>query len=259
MSDVHSSDGTRIGYETQGTGPAIILIDGAMCHRGAGPMRALAPGLAPTRTVVLYDRRGRGGSSDTLPYAVDREIEDIAALISAVGAPAALLGMSSGGALAALAAARLGGKVSDLIVYEVPFMPEPARPAAFAYTAELGSALSAGDRDGAVTAFLTRVGVPGNAVEHMKSLPAWEGMTAIAPTLGYDDAVMGDSSVPAELASITARTLSLAGGDSPDFLQWGARGIAELVPGAEFDLLDGQGHDVDPARLAERISDFLGR
>ncbi|MHA7262074.1 alpha/beta fold hydrolase [Arthrobacter sp. TMN-37] len=259
MSEVHSSDGTRIGYEAQGAGPAVILIDGAMCHRDSGPMRAIAPGLAAARTVVLYDRRGRGASGDTLPYAVDREIEDIAALIGAVGAPATLLGLSSGGALAALAAARLGGEVAELIVFEPPFMPEPARPGASAYTAELGSALGAGDRDGAVAAFLARVGMPGPAVEQLKSSPAWQGMTALAPTLGYDDAIMGDSSLPAELASVTARTLALAGGASPGFLQWGSRGIAELIPGAEFDLLDGQGHNVDPGVLAGRVSDFLRR
>lgn len=259
MRNVHSPDGTRIAYETQGTGPAIILVDGAMCHRDSGPMRAVAAGLAPARTVVLYDRRGRGASGDTLPYAVDREIEDIAALITAVGAPVALLGMSSGGALAALAAARLGGDVTDLVVYEAPFMPEPARPAADAYAAELGSVLAAGDRDGAVGAFLTRVGMPGPAVEGMKSSPAWQGMTAIAPTLGYDAAVMGDSSIPAGLASITARTLSLGGSASPGFMTWGAHGIAQLIPGAELDILEGQGHGVDPAVLADRVTAFLRR
>jgi len=259
MRNVRSSDGTRIAYETQGTGPAVILVDGAMCHRGAGPMRGIAAGLAPARTVVLYDRRGRGASGDTLPYSVDREIEDIAALLAAGGAPAALLGISSGGALAALAAARLGAEVTDLIVYEAPYMPEPARPAAAAYAAELGSALAAGDRDGAVTAFLTRVGMPGPAIEAMKSSPGWQGMTAIAPTLGYDDAVMGDSSIPAGLGGVRARTLCLAGGASPEFMQWGARGLAELIPGAELDLLDGQGHDVDPSLLTARVTAFLDR
>jgi pimeloyl-ACP methyl ester carboxylesterase len=259
MRNVYSQDGTRIAYETQGAGPAVILIDGAMCHRDSGPMRAVAAGITPSSTVVLYDRRGRGASGDTLPYSVDREIEDIAALITAVGSPAALVGMSSGGALAALAAARLGGEVADLVVYEAPFMPEPARPAAEAYAAELGSVLAAGDRDGAVAAFLTRVGMPGPAVEGMKSSPAWEGMTAIAPTLGYDAAVMGDSSIPAELAGITARTLSLGGGASPEFMKWGAHGIAQLIPGAELEILAGQGHGVDPDVLARRVTAFLDR
>lgn len=254
MTDVQSHDGTRIAYETEGSGPAIILVDGAMCYRDSGPMRAVAAELASSRTVVLYDRRGRGASGDTLPYAVEREIEDIAALITAVRAPVALLGISSGGALAALAAARLGDQVSDLVVFEVPYMPEPARPAADAYARELSTALDAGDRDGAVAAFLRRVGVPAPAIQGMKSSPAWHGMTAIAPTLAYDAAIMGDSGIPAELTRISARALSLAGAASPDFMQWGARSLADVIPGAEFDLLDSQGHDVDPAAIARRVT-----
>ena len=253
MSRVQSADGTHIDYEVVGSGPAVILVDGAMCYRDAGPMRGLAAALADAWTVVLYDRRGRGGSGDTAPYRVDKEIDDIEALLGAVGGRASLFGISSGGALATLAAARLGPAVDRLIVFEPPYMPEPARGGAAAYTAELTSALAAGDRDGAVAAFLRRVGTPAPAVDGMRQSPGWAGMTAIAPTLAYDDAVMADSAPPVSASRIVVPTLALAGGASPEFLQWGAKALAEAVPHGEFRVLPGQGHDAGPAVLAAAV------
>jgi pimeloyl-ACP methyl ester carboxylesterase len=175
MSQIKSADGTRIDYEVVGSGPAVVLVDGAMCFRDAGPARGLATELAATCTVVLYDRRGRGRSGDGASYAVDREIDDLEALISTVGGRATLVGISSGGALATRAAIRLGTAVSRLVVFEPPYMPEPARPAAAAYTTELTAALAAGDRDRAVVAFLARVGTPADAVEEMRRSPGWAG------------------------------------------------------------------------------------
>ncbi|WP_062292646.1 alpha/beta fold hydrolase [Demequina phytophila] len=258
MSDVTSADGTRIGHESLGTGPAIVVVDGAMCFRDSGPARGIAAALATHLTVHVYDRRGRGASGDTAPFAVEREIEDIAAVIDAAGGTAALLGMSSGGALAARAAAALGDAVTHLIAYEPPFMPPPARDGAAAYTAALTAALERGDRDGALAAFFARVGVPDAAVETMRRSPGWEGNLAIAPTLAYDDAAMGDSSVPDDLAAIGAPTLALAGSATPDFLQWGARELAATVPGATFALVEGQGHAVDPDALAPHVVGLVG-
>lgn len=257
MSDVRSADGTLIAFETVGTGPAVILVDGAMCYRDAGPMRAVARLLAPHHTVVLYDRRGRGASGDADRFSVQCEIDDVNALIGAIGGSAALFGMSSGGAVACLAAAALGSAVTRLAVFEPPYMPESARPAAAAYTEELTAALAQGDADRAVSAFLTRTGAPKDAIERTRQSPAWPGMTQIAKTLAYDDAAMGDSSIPAAAATIGVPTLALAGGDSPDFMRWGARQLAEAIPGAAYDVLDDQGHDVDPAVLAARLSSFL--
>ncbi|MDP2326501.1 MAG: alpha/beta hydrolase [Dehalococcoidia bacterium] len=257
MSEVGSADGTRIGYEISGTGPAVILVDGAMCYRGSGPMRGIAAELSSGCTVVLYDRRGRGESGDTPSYRVEREIDDIEALLGVMGGRSALVGISSGGALATLAAARLRSAVSHLIVFEPPYLPEPARPAAAMYTAELTAALAAGNRDRAVAAFLARVGAPAEAIEGMRRSPAWAGMTAIATTLGYDDAVMADSAVPAAASGIVAPTLALAGGASPDFLQWGARELAAVVPDAEFRVLPAQGHDVEAAPLADAVRDAI--
>ncbi|WP_062462097.1 alpha/beta fold hydrolase [Demequina soli] len=257
MSHVTSADGTAIAFETTGTGPALILVDGAMCFRDAGPMRGVAAALADRFTVHLYDRRGRGASGDTLPFSVDREVEDLGALVDAAGGSAALLGMSSGAALATRAAARLGAAVTHLIAYEPPFMPEPARAGAAAYTVALAEALGHGDLDAALAAFFTRVGMPPAGIEAMRASPAWADNLAIAPTLAYDDAAMGDSSIPAAAGEVTAPVLALAGSTTPEFLQWGARSLAGAVPNGRFALVEGQGHAVDPTALAPLVVGFV--
>src|SRR5215216_1351199 len=119
MNKVTSKDGTQIAYDKRGEGPAVILVDGALCHRAFGPMPRLSELLSSQFTVINYDRRGRGDSSDTQPYALEREIEDIDALIDAVGGSASLYGISSGGALAMEAAIKLKEKVRKLAIYEV--------------------------------------------------------------------------------------------------------------------------------------------
>ncbi|MCU1473303.1 alpha/beta fold hydrolase [Amnibacterium sp.] len=251
---VQSADGTAIAYEVHGTGPTVVLVDGAMCFRGSGPMRGIADAIGDALRVVLYDRRGRGASGDTAPFAVEREVEDLAAIAAAAGGPVALFGMSSGGALALRAAAALDA-VNRVAVYEPPFMPEPALPGALAYTAELGETLDRGDRGAAVEAFLRRVGMPPEAVAGMRHSPGWAGMEALAPTLAYDDAAMGDSRVPA-LDGLDAEVLALAGGASPGFLQYGARAVAE-ASGGRFEQLAGQTHDIAPGPAAEALVAFV--
>ncbi|MEH0109005.1 alpha/beta hydrolase [Tersicoccus sp. MR15.9] len=258
MSQTISADGTVIDHETTGSGPSVVLIDGAMCFRESGPMRPLAEQLRDRLTVHLYDRRGRGRSSNTVPYAVDREVEDLAALITATGGPAALVGISSEGALALAAAAALGPEqVSRVAVFEPPFMPEQARSGAASYTAELTAALAADRPDEAVAAFLRRVGMPPEAVAGMRGSPAWAGMEALAPTLAYDDAVMGDSSVPARWAEIPVPVLAIAGGASPAFLRFGAEEVARTVPNGTFSVVKDQGHDAGPDALAALLVPFL--
>lgn len=257
MTAIRSLDGALIDFEVRGTGPAVVLVDGAMCTRDAGPMSALAAHLDATLGVILYDRRGRGRSGDAAEYAIDREIEDLRVVIEGSGGSAAVFGMSSGGALAALAAAALPRHVTRLAVFEPPYMPEAARDGALSYTQELGDAVAAGDRDAAVTAFLTRVGTPGNAIASMKESPAWSAMTAMAPTLAYDDAVMTGSSVPSAMATVAVPTLSLAGGDSPAFLRWGAQELARAIPTAKFADIPGQTHAVELDALAAHLLPFL--
>jgi pimeloyl-ACP methyl ester carboxylesterase len=262
---VRSADGTEIAYELHGDGPGVILIDGAMCFRDSGPMRPLCTQLDEDFTVLVYDRRGRGRSGDTEPYAVERELEDLDALLDALldstgttcGSPA-LVGISSGGALALRAASRLGNRIRAVAVYEPPFMPEPLTAAGGEYSAALTRALADGDRDTAVELFLRRVGMPEQAVAGTRQSPAWTGMTTIAPTLAYDDAVLGDGRVPSELvASIVVPVLALAGDAGPHMMQHGAREVAECARGGEFDVLPGQRHDADAGVLAARLRAFL--
>ncbi|MHA7985384.1 alpha/beta fold hydrolase [Rathayibacter sp. CAU 1779] len=265
LTAVRSADGTAIAYDVHGDGPGVILIDGAMCFRDSGPMRPLCTQLSDDFTVLMYDRRGRGESGDTAPYHVDRELDDLDSLLDALldstgttcAAPA-LVGVSSGAALALRAAARLGDRIRAVVVYEPPFMPEPLAAGAHAYTEALGAALAAGDRDRAVALFLGRVGMPEQAIAGMQQSPAWQGMAGIAPTLAYDDAVMGDSRIPTDLvADITAPVLALAGGASPDMMQYGARSVADAARNGAFEVLPGQGHDADAAALAGGIREFL--
>ncbi|HWD63215.1 MAG TPA: alpha/beta hydrolase [Humibacter sp.] len=260
----HSADGTAIAYEIHGDGPGVILIDGAMCYRDSGPMRPLCTQLDDDFAVLIYDRRGRGQSDDTLPYSVDRELDDLAALVDVLNetvgstAPPALVGISSGGALTLRAAAHLGERVRSVVVYEPPYMPADLTEGAHEYTDALGRALASGDRDAALALFLARVGMPEQAIAGMRQSPAWRGMLALVPTLAYDDAVLGDSIVPTELvASIPVPVLAIAGGASPAMMQHGAREVAAAAARGAFDELAGQQHDADAAVLAAGIRRFL--
>jgi len=264
MPTVTSADGTVVAYETLGDGPAVVLVDGALCFRDAGPMRPIAEALAPWFTVYLYDRRGRGESGDQTPAgaapaeALAREIEDLDALVSAAGGSVAAFGVSSGAALALRAAERLGARrISRVALFEPPFMPEGAIPAAATYTAELTDALGAGRRDDALALFFRRVGVPDGAVEGMKHSPTWPATVALAHSLAYDDAALGDSRVPRELAAaLSVPVLTLAGGASPDFLRYGAEGVAEAAADGTFMVLENQTHDADPAAIAPALVEF---
>src|SRR5215207_2640458 len=238
MPTVTSADGTTIAYERAGGGPALVLVDGAMCYRAAGPMQPLAALLEDSFTVYTYDRRGRGESSDTTPYAVAREVEDLQALIAQAGGEAYVYGISSGAALA-LATAAAGPWITKLALYEPPFMAEVGDGAQIKeYTERLNEL---GD---AVALFMTNVGMPAEAVAGIRAQPGWAMLEAIAPTLAYDDAVLGDGSVPRDLAStIAVPALVLAGGASPQSLQQAATATADALPTARHRTLVGQTHD----------------
>jgi pimeloyl-ACP methyl ester carboxylesterase len=258
MSILTSKDGTAIAFDKQGQGPAVILVDGAMCYRNAGPMTPLAALLETDFTVFTYDRRGRGESSDTLPFAVEREIEDIEALIKEAGGSAFVYGISSGGALSIAAATRLPS-IKKLALYEVPYvaLDESGRQAAAEYTKRLTEILSTGQRGDAIALFMTRVGMPAEAMAGMRHSPMWAGLEAIAPTLGYDNAVMGDSTVPPQAASISVPTLVMDGGASPAFLRDAAKTLANAIPGAQYRTLEGQTHDVAATATAPVLKEFF--
>jgi len=255
---ITSADGTTIAYERTGGGPALILVDGAMCHRAAGPMRPLAALLRSRFTVYTYDRRGRGESSDTAPYAVAREVEDLRTLVAEAGGKAFVYGISSGAALALATAAAEPG-IIGLALYEPPFIAEAGDGArAKEYTERLGQLLDAGRRGDAVALFMTHVGVPAQAVAGIRAQPGWAVLEAIAPTLAYDDEILGDGSAPRDLA-ITVPVLVLAGGASPPGLRQAAKATADALPTAEHRTLDGQPHDVAPDALAPVLTEFFGR
>src|SRR5437016_2628118 len=221
MKKVQSADGTTIAFDQLGKGPAIILVGGALEQRAMDSETAqLAPLLAQHFTVFHYDRRGRGDSSDTLPYTVQREVEDLDALIKEAGGSAFVFGMSSGGALALDAAAN-GLNITKLACYELPFNSgdEHARQASESYTRQLRALLAEGRRSDAVALAMTTWGAPAEAIAGMRQTPIWPLFESVAPTLAYDNAIMGDGSVPAErLASITVPTLVIDGGASPAFM-----------------------------------------
>lgn len=256
--NTNSADGTSIAYETSGAGPAVILVSGAMST--GGTLAPLAVPLADRFRVVTYDRRGRGESGDTQPYAVEREVEDLAALIEAVGGEAALCGVSSGGALV-LEAAASGLPVRQVAVYEVPFADfvEGGAAQRSEYTANLTEALAQGRRGDAVELFLRLTGMAEQMIQGARQSPMWPGMETIAPSLAYDDAVLGGGMVPRErLASIGVPVLSVAGGASPAWMREAARAVAEAVPEGTYRSLAGQTHMVEPEVLGPVLAEFFG-
>jgi pimeloyl-ACP methyl ester carboxylesterase len=258
---VTSKDGTKIIYDKVGEGPALILVGGALSARaGAGEFVKV---LAPHFTVYSYDRRGRGESGDTKPYAIAREVEDLEALIGAAGGSAYVYGKSSGAALSLEAAAALGGKIQKLALYEAPYSDaEGAAKEWKTFRSRLNELLAAGKHDEAVSEFLEFVGAPKAAIAGMKLTPSWKGMVAMAPTLAYDNALLGDDrSVPVKTASrIKAPTLVMDGGDSQKampFMRPTADKIAQAIPKSERRTLEGQGHDVDPKALSAALVKFF--
>jgi pimeloyl-ACP methyl ester carboxylesterase len=259
MSHAISKDGTAIAYERSGKGPALILVDGALCSRAFGPMPKLAPLLAHHFTVYMYDRRGRGQSGDTQPYSREREVEDIAALLEEAGGSASLLGLSSGAALA-LDAAAGGLPVEKVVAYEPPYVDHGGGGDGAEHEGALRALLAAGDRGGAVRYFMrSMVGVPAPFVVMMRLMPwIWRKMKAVAHTLPYDAAVMTGFKVPtARLATIRVPTLAMNGSKTDVRLQKATRAVADAVPGARHRVLAGQTHNVSPGALTPAVVEFV--
>lgn len=254
-----SKDGTRIAYERSGSGPALIVVDGALCSRAFGPSAKLMRELQSEFTVYRYDRRGRGGSGDRQPYDGAREVEDLRAVVDAAGGSATLLGLSSGGALA-LDAAAAGLSLVAVVAYEPPYVQEHGGGDAAAHEAYLRRLVASGDRGGAVTYFMKdMVGAPAFVPVMMKMFFwVWPKLLAVAHTLPYDAAIMTSFRVPrARFSTITTPVLVLNGSKTDARLKAAARVLAQTIPESQHAELAGQTHNVNPRVLAAAVRGFL--
>ncbi|HYX11068.1 MAG TPA: alpha/beta hydrolase [Candidatus Acidoferrum sp.] len=253
---VTSKDGTKLAVDIAGSGPPIVLVSGGSVDRSSNA--ELANVLASGVTTYNFDRRGRGDSGDTLPYAVEREIEDIEAIIELAGGRAHLYGASSGAALA-LEAAAAGAPVDKLVLWEPPYNLDPeGRPPADSVE-QLDRMVAEGRRGDAATFFMVdMVRMPAEFAAFAKTQPWWPAQEAIAHTLAYDARVMGDYSVPVATARrVRVPTLILTGGDSFPFLKPTADALVAAMPDARTTVLPGQQHNVDAAVLGPAIAAFL--
>ena len=256
-----SQDGTLIAVERLGAGDPVILVAGALQDRAT--YRPLAEELSRHFTVFNYDRRGRGDSGDTPPYAVDREIDDLDAVVGEAGGTASVYGHSSGAALVLHAAAR-GLPIDRIVLHEPPFGSGSAEERrAEREEAERISALLAQGRHGdAVRAFLAPMGMPAEMLDHLSRDPA---MRANAPTIRYDpyevmSAASRNGRTPVEQAGgVATPALVLAGGASPEWMINASRHIADALPNGQLRVLNGQEHVVPPEVLAPVLTEFLRR
>jgi len=257
MKTVTSADGTEIAFDQLGAGPPLIMVVGAFNTRATtGP---LAAALQDRFTILNYDRRGRGDSGDTPPYSVEREIEDLDALIAEAGGSSAVFGYSSGANLALNAAANRPA-ITRLALYEPAFLVDESHPRPPTDLPEqLAELISAGRRGDAVELFQTKaVGMPEDVVAQMRHAPFRPALEAIAHTLVYDATIIGDLTLPTELiASITTPTLVIDGEMSPPVMRNAARAVADALPNSRPRTLPDQTHDISPEPTAAVLEDFL--
>ena len=257
---ITSADGTRIAFEMTGTGAPLVLVGGAFCDRTARasgtPLAAL---LAHRFTVFSYDRRARGDSGSTLPYAMDREIDDLGALVAHAGGEAHVFGNSSGALLAWMGALR-GLSIPKLAMFEPPVVVDRAALDAAESTAkEIDLAVEARRLGDAAELFLTKVvRVPPPIVTQMRGAPMWGGLEKLAHTLSWDVRLTARASARLEEAKgVRAKTLLLEGGGSPPWMREPMRALATAMPSATLRTLEGQTHDVDPKVLARALEEFF--
>jgi pimeloyl-ACP methyl ester carboxylesterase len=267
MRTVTSRDGTSIAFDRSGQGPALVLVAPAFATRV--DQASLAAALAPSFTVFAYDRRGRGDSGDTAPYAVEREVEDLDALIDVAGGSACVFGHSSGAVLALDAAHMLTARITKLALYEPPFIIDASRPPMPAdFASHLDELIASGRRGDAVEYWQTQLGIPAEIIAQMRQSPMWPGLEAVAPTLPYDATIMqdtqrGDPSPLRKWASVTVPTLVMDGtvmmgrADFHEFMRHGADALANVLPHAQRRTLEGQDHGPADEVLVPALKDFF--
>ncbi|MCI0393934.1 MAG: alpha/beta hydrolase [Chloroflexi bacterium] len=265
MSTVTSKDGTKIAFDKIGSGPAVILVNGATAYRAFDPtMAQLAELLGKQFTVYNYDRRGRGDSGDTQPFAKEREIEDLQALVEDAGGKAMVFGISSGGVLSLDAAAVTPG-ITKVVVYEPSLIVDDSRqPVPADYAEHLTMLAAEGKRDEAIEYFLTQaVGIPAEYISGMKQdQTTWSRMASVAHTIAYDAAFVGNvmqgKPLPTDRwVKVTVPVLVADGGASDAWLHHAADALSKVLPHASRLTLEGQTHMVDPKVLAPVLIEFF--
>lgn len=263
MNTVVSKDGTTIAYNTIGSGPPLILVDGALCYRDSGPSAPLAEQLKDHFTVFTYDRRGRGDSTDNPPYSIEKEIKDLNALINKTGDEVFLYGISSGAALA-LEAANTGLPIKKLALYEAPFIVDDSRdPVSNDYLDILRELLATDKRSAAVKHFMKNaVGLSSVMVFFMPLMPAWAKLKGVAHTLPYDGIIVekelvGKPFPPGRWQSVNIPTIVIDGEKSQTWMHNGMKALAGHLPNAQYQTLDGQSHIVKPEVLAPVLTEFF--
>jgi len=265
MKTVTSKDGTKIAFDQIGDGPVVILVDSALADRTL--CAKLATLLSKEFTVINYDRRGRGDSTDTQPYAVEREVEDIEALIDAAGGSAFIFGSSSGAVLALEAANKLTAKVKKQVLYEPPFLVDDSRaPISDGFLGQIKELLAGDKRSDALKLFFsTAMGIPGIFILMMRLMPSWSKSKSVAHTLPYDLAIMGDTQRGKPLsasrwATANMPTLVLTGGKSEVFFHKAGNALAEVLPNAQHRILKDQHHGsvvMSPNVVASEMTQFF--
>ncbi|MBW7476699.1 alpha/beta hydrolase [Paenibacillus oenotherae] len=258
MKTTRSKDGTTLAYDVYGNGPALIYITGASCYRSFKPIVQDARVFAAEFTVYNYDRRGRGDSGNTLPYSIEREIEDIEAMIDAAGGKAYLYGHSSGAVLALEAALRLGSKVQKVVMYDASYVHDEKEKAEYKQLSQtIYKLLDHGKRAEAMRTFLKGIGMPKIFVWLLPLFPGWRTMKALAPTLAYDIALTQDLPPVERAARIAVPTQIIVGEKSPASIHDVGYQLTKAIPNVKFVKLAGQDHMVNAKKLLPLLSGFL--
>ena len=258
MKTTKSKDGTTLAYDVYGSGPALVYITGASCFRSFMPIVQDAKAFASEFTVYNYDRRGRGDSGNTLPYSLEREVEDIEAMIDAAGGKAYLYGHSSGAVLALEAAMRLGDKLQKVVMYDPSYVHDETEKAEYGRLSQrIYKLLEEGKNAEAMTGFLKGIGMPKVFVFLLRFMPGWKTMVALAPTLAYDIALTKDLPPVERAPKVTVPTQIIVGQKSPVRIHGVADQLNKAIPGATFAILAGQDHMVSAKALLPILASFL--
>ena len=261
MAHIKSKDGTHIASDKAGTGPAIIVVNGALSYRAVYSDNPLVSELSKDFTIYTYDRRGRGESTDTKPYSVEKEIEDIEALIEDAGGSAYLYGVSSGAALSLLSAARLGkAKVPKLALYEPPYISDSEKDKEnfVNQRKRIYELINTGSQGDATAFHFTAIGTPPDALEKLRKSPEWPLMEKVEHTLAYDYTILHDGAVPVDAAKkATMPALVMNGEKSFDFMSNAAKNVSKIMPNARWEMLKGQKHQPSPEIIVPVLREFF--